>query len=156
MRQIFEQIGDTALTGLIAALLIAIVAGMGLLSVVGSRLSEDMAAMDTYEDATRMKEICEREKPKICYEKKGIWKAGQKLPISDLFYGRDADGKSTAIKILDITNSLGENSLEAYTESENTVTFLQAGIYTFKLQTNDEHKKYTTCEISIAVDNRKE
>ena len=169
MKKIFEVHGKTIISVIVA---LAVIAAMGIVTynnrtgifaILGGEF-EDAATAGNADDSSFVTasyaSYSARKKPEVSYESyngNGDWqriKAGEEVYLSDFFRGMDEDGNEVAIlKVTDIQDESGKSLMDVYDESDGSITFTDAGIYTATFYMKDAQNVENTQLITFPVDN---
>ena len=121
---------------------------VGVFPMIGASMAKNKLVSDS--DFASCVEESGRELPQIFYKKAEPVQQGT-YDMGELFGATDCEGKGLAVRIETIHNPKGIEALNLYQENTGQICFLESGVYTVELWTNDAWNQTRTCMIQIPV-----
>ena len=92
--------------------------------------------------------------PSIVYEYAGKLYAGEDMPAADFIKARDASGQTLALRILKVTDHLGNDLTSCYDKTTGKICFPDGGVYEIWAAARDSAGKKYTCSVAAPVNKR--
>lgn len=156
MRVFMEQYAEMLIAAFTGMVLAGMIAVSGMLPMIGKRVEVPSENYREYQEYKKLQELCIRKKPIIRCRQEKSWKAGEWIPIEEVFEGIDSQGNAVPVKVLEVRTRDGNSISGVYQKEQHAVRFLQGGIYIFEVQVQDSEKKITVERIALSVDNGQE
>lgn len=162
MKHIIEAYGRFLLSGAAFLLVFLLVfvnirdgeGNRGVLKIIGAGLPA--AGMDYAGYADYSSYLTEGTKgmPSIAYEYAGKIYAGEDMQAADFIKGRDALGHALELRILKVSDPLGNDITSCYEKSTGKICFPSGGVCLVQAAVRDTAGKKYTCSVAVPVNQR--
>ncbi len=156
MKQVTRSMAGILLAGLVTASLLAFVSSFGLLPYLGQKMDTPSEGFAGYQDLQQLKAVCKRKPPEIIRKSTKRWKPGEEIFVSQVFEGRDEDGRSTRIEVVEIQDGDGNSRICDYSKQEQKIVLKERGVYRVGLKAVDSQCKTSYRQFLIVVETRME
>lgn len=162
MKQIMEAYGRFLLAGAAFVLVFSLVffqirdgeGNRGALNIIGAGLSVSGTDYAGYVDFNSYLAEGGKGMPSIVYEYAGKLYAGEDMPAADFIKARDASGQTLALRILEVTDHLGNDLTSCYDKTTGEICFPDGGVYEIRAAVKDAAEKAVTCSVAVPVNER--
>lgn len=122
----------------------------GIMAILGAHMQTSSIDYNSYNDFDVFEQEAAKPIPVLNYTTATQMHVGNNN-IVDYLKATSCTGANLNIKILDITDSLGNSVFSGYDPANQTITFSAAGIYTIRMVTVDEVNKKALVDVRVPV-----
>ena len=123
----------------------------GVFAIIGSNIPTVNVDYGTYSDFASFKSEAAKTAPDIEYKRTDQMYTISNL-LSDYIGTTTYSGNAAHIKVLSLNDENGNDCLEAYNETDGTITFSNPGIYVIRIKATDDINKKSIVDIEIPVE----